>query len=160
MPSRQVAWQSIVNVPLPTPATLCLPGLVLLVPASMRLPRAHCLIQLCLGVGHCATALHLQVLDKLLEQADSKQETFAKLAMANVHAYSAPYDRRKDGAVQRAEVHYSHALELYRRVLEKDEGAWGGGGKAGRAGQGRERPGKLSCCCPCPPPAPAPSSRR
>lgn len=63
-----------------------------------------------------------QVLDRLLEQADSRHETFAKLAMANLHAYSAPSDRRKEEAIKRAEVHYSHAMELYRRVLEKDEG--------------------------------------
>ena len=39
----------------------------------------------------------------------------------------------------RAEVHYSHAMELYRRVLEKDEGE-----PAGRAGN------RLRCwrCCP------------
>lgn len=70
----------------------------------------------------------MQVLDKLLEQADSRHETFAKLAMANLHAYSAPSDRRKEENVKRAEAHYSHALELYRRVLEKDEGGWGGRG--------------------------------
>lgn len=66
-----------------------------------------------------------QVLDKLLEQTDSKQEMFAKLAMANLHAYSAPSDRRKEDSAKKAEVHYSHALELYRRVLEKDEGVPG-----------------------------------
>lgn len=64
----------------------------------------------------------VQVLDRLLEQADSRHETFAKLAMANLHAYSAPPDRRKEDSIKRAEVHYGHALELYRRVLEKDEG--------------------------------------
>ncbi len=67
----------------------------------------------------------LQVCDKLLEMKDDKQESFAKLAMANVHAYSAPSDRRKVENVKRAEVHFSHALELYRRVLEKDEGGYG-----------------------------------
>ncbi|EFN52318.1 hypothetical protein CHLNCDRAFT_139104 [Chlorella variabilis] len=69
-----------------------------------------------------AGMVHEQVLDKLLEQTDSKQEMFAKLAMANLHAYSAPSDRRKEDSAKKAEVHYSHALELYRRVLEKDEG--------------------------------------
>lgn len=38
----------------------------------------------------------MQVLDRLLEQADSRHETFAKLAMANLHAYSEPSDRRKE----------------------------------------------------------------
>jgi len=65
-----------------------------------------------------------QVLDRLLEQTDNRRETFAKLAMANLHAYSAPTDRRKPESVKRAEVHYSHAMELYRRVLEKDEGVF------------------------------------
>ncbi|KAL4854380.1 RNA polymerase-associated protein CTR9 [Chlorella vulgaris] len=63
-----------------------------------------------------------QVLDKLLGQADSKQVAFAKLAMANLHAYSAPSGKRKDDSIRKAETHYTHALELYRRVLEKDEG--------------------------------------
>ncbi|PRW61484.1 RNA polymerase-associated CTR9-like protein [Chlorella sorokiniana] len=64
-----------------------------------------------------------QVLDRLLEAEDGrKHETFAKLAMANLHAYSAPSSRKTDKDKLRAEVHYSHAMELYRRVLEKDEG--------------------------------------
>ncbi|PSC73221.1 RNA polymerase-associated CTR9-like protein [Micractinium conductrix] len=63
-----------------------------------------------------------QVLDRLLEQADSRHESFAKLAMANLHAYTAPSDRKKEDNVRRAEQRYSHAMELYRRVLEKDEG--------------------------------------
>lgn len=63
------------------------------------------------------------MLDRLLEQADSRHESFAKLAMANLHAYTAPSDRKKEDNVRRAEQRYSHAMELYRRVLEKDEGA-------------------------------------
>ena len=115
----------------------CNPQLAQLDPAGPCQHAAGTKMYFCLNLPgccltvHCLTPSRAQVIDKLLEQADSKQETFAKLAMANVHAYSAPYDRRKDGAVQRAEVHYRHALELYRRVLEKDEGASGGGSRAG-----------------------------
>jgi tetratricopeptide (TPR) repeat protein len=82
----------------------------------------------------------LQVLDKLLGQADSKQVAFAKLAMANLHAYSAPSGKRKDDSIRKAETHYTHALELYRRVLEKDEGrGWLGLFVFTRLAQGQRR---------------------
>lgn len=66
-----------------------------------------------------------QVLDTLLARGDGRYESFARLAMANLHAYSAPTDRSSDSKVQKAQLHCSHALELYRRVLDRDEGTVG-----------------------------------
>ena len=54
-------------------------------------------------------------------------EAYGKLAMANLHLYTAPADRRRDDQRHKAESHLSHALELYRRVLEKDQGEGEGG---------------------------------
>ena len=67
-------------------------------------------------------------------------EAFAKLVQANLHAYSAPSERsdKHPELLEKASVHYRHALELYRRVLERDEGERGGwavgGGGMGEAG--------------------------
>jgi hypothetical protein len=51
-------------------------------------------------------------------------KVFARLATANLHYYSAPApnERRRDDGAARAEHRFSHALELYRRVLKDSDG--------------------------------------
>lgn len=78
-------------------------------------------------------------------------EAYGKLCMANLHLYTAPSDRRRDDARHRAENHLSHALELYRRVLEKDPGGGGAGVGVGAEFFGMRGEGRLqrgACCMP------------
>jgi RNA polymerase-associated protein CTR9 len=51
-----------------------------------------------------------------------QRESYARLAAANLHLAAVPGDQRRDEARRKAEAQLAHALGLYRRVLEKDEG--------------------------------------
>lgn len=63
------------------------------------------------------------MLDELLGEASGGAlEAYGKVAMGNLHLYTTPGDRRRDEQRHKAEAHLSHALELFRRVLEKEPG--------------------------------------
>jgi RNA polymerase-associated protein CTR9 len=52
----------------------------------------------------------------------AKQDAYARLAEANLQLYTAPVERGTHDAADSAARHLSHALELYRRVFERDGG--------------------------------------
>lgn len=69
-----------------------------------------------------------KLLDEVMARAsDGKHEAYAKVGLGNVHLYSAPSDRRREDQAAKAEERLSHAMELYRRALERDEGEGGEG---------------------------------
>eukprot|EP00887_Chlorella_sp_A99_P005280 scaffold1.g5280.t1 len=58
-----------------------------------------------------------------LEHSDAKEKELAKqVALGNIYLYSAPTDRRKEEAAQKAERQLTSAMGCFRRALERDEG--------------------------------------
>ena len=64
---------------------------------------------------------NLEELNELMKSL-GMPETYAHVALGNVHLYSSPSDISKENSRMRVETHLAHALGVYSRVLEKDPG--------------------------------------
>ena len=69
-----------------------------------------------------AAKKNLEELQQSVAQKQMRLESYARVALANVHLYSIAGDPHEDASRNRSEGLLTHALNQYKRVLEKDPG--------------------------------------